>query len=74
MSDGLNANIQDDRVDIPGACAFIGGNRPINPATLWRLVKRGKIRPPDKIGRLRRFRKSRLAEDLDRMSQAGEVS
>jgi hypothetical protein len=30
-----------DYLDTKAACAFIGGTRPINPATLWRNVKAG---------------------------------
>ena len=29
----------DDLLDVYEACRFLGGNRPINPATLWRGVK-----------------------------------
>lgn len=64
-------SLDDERLDIPGACAFIGGNRPINPSTLWRWIQQGKIRPPIRLGsKAVRFSKRRLAEDIERMADA----
>jgi hypothetical protein len=39
-----------DRISVPAACAVIGGDRPINPATYYRGVRRGIYPAPDRIG------------------------
>ena len=47
---------------------FIGGSRPINPATLWRGVKAGRYSRPIKIGpQSVRWRRSELQGDIERM-------
>jgi predicted DNA-binding transcriptional regulator AlpA len=56
-------------LDIYEACRFIGGSRPINPATLWRGVKAGRFSKPIKIGvQAVRWRRTELAADIDRMA------
>ena len=35
----------DDWLDIPAVCEFIGGRRPINPSTFYRGVKAGRYSP-----------------------------
>ena len=58
----------DDLLDVYEACRFLGGNRPINPATLWRGVKAGRYARPIKIGpQSVRWRRSELQADIDRM-------
>jgi predicted DNA-binding transcriptional regulator AlpA len=58
----------DELLDIYEACKFIGGSRPINPATLWRGVKAGRYSRPIKIGpQAVRWRRSELQSDIDRM-------
>jgi predicted DNA-binding transcriptional regulator AlpA len=42
--------MQDDLLDIKEACRFIGGTRPINPATLWRGVKAKRYPAPVRMG------------------------
>jgi hypothetical protein len=37
----------DEWLDISAACAFIGGTRPIHPATLYRGIKAGRYPPPE---------------------------
>jgi predicted DNA-binding transcriptional regulator AlpA len=60
--------VSDDLLDVYAACAFIGGSRPINPATLWRGVKAGRYSRPIKIGpQSVRWRRSELAADIERM-------
>jgi predicted DNA-binding transcriptional regulator AlpA len=60
--------MQDELLDCYEACKFIGGSRPINPATLWRGVKAGRYSRPIKIGpQSVRWRRSELQADLDRM-------
>jgi predicted DNA-binding transcriptional regulator AlpA len=58
----------DDLLDVYEACRFLGGTRPINPATLWRGVKVGRYARPIKIGpQSVRWRRSELQADIDRM-------
>jgi predicted DNA-binding transcriptional regulator AlpA len=40
-------------LDRDATCAFFGGIRPINPATLYRGIRRGHYPRPVKIGSLR---------------------
>lgn len=39
-----------ERITVRKACEVIGGDRPINPATYYRGVKRGIYPAPDRIG------------------------
>ena len=39
-----------DLLRIREVCRFFGGNRPINPATLYRGVKAGRYPQPVKVG------------------------
>ncbi len=39
-----------DLLDLRATCAFIGGNRPINPATLYRGIRAGRYPAPIKVG------------------------
>lgn len=60
--------MQDDLLDVHEACRLIGGSRPINPTTLWRNVKAGRISRPIKIGaQAVRWRRSELQADIERM-------
>jgi hypothetical protein len=48
---GALANAPDDfPMDLEITCVFFGGSRPIDPATLYRRVKEGRVPPPDKAG------------------------
>ena len=40
----------DDLLDLRAACAFYGGTRPINPATLYRGIRKGRYPTPVKVG------------------------
>jgi predicted DNA-binding transcriptional regulator AlpA len=40
----------DDLLDRDATCRFFGGNRPINPATLYRGTKAGRYPAPIKVG------------------------
>jgi predicted DNA-binding transcriptional regulator AlpA len=67
--------MQDDLLDMYEACRFIGGSRPINPATLWRGVKAGRFSKPIKIGvQAVRWRRSELAADFERMAAERNTS
>jgi predicted DNA-binding transcriptional regulator AlpA len=47
----MTNNIDDlDLLDRRSVCCLFGGNRPINPATLYRGIKTGKFPAPVKIG------------------------
>jgi predicted DNA-binding transcriptional regulator AlpA len=37
-------------LDRKAACEFFGGTRPINPATLYRNIRKGRYPKPIKIG------------------------
>jgi predicted DNA-binding transcriptional regulator AlpA len=37
-------------LDRRAACAFFGGTRPLNPATLYRGIRKGRYPKPVKIG------------------------
>ena len=37
-------------LDRDAVCAFFGGTRPINPATLYRGVRKGRYPKPVKVG------------------------
>ena len=61
--------MDDEYLDVKAACRFIGGSKPINPSTLWRGVKERRYSPPDHIGpNMVRWRRSRLARDLERIA------
>lgn len=63
----------DELLDVYAACQFVGGTRPINPATLWRGVKAGRYSKPIKVGaQAVRWRRSELAADIDRMATERE--
>jgi predicted DNA-binding transcriptional regulator AlpA len=62
-------NMPDELLDVYEACRFLGGSRPINPATLWRGVKAGRFSKPIKIGaQAVRWRRAELAADIERMA------
>lgn len=48
-------------IDTETACAIVGGNnKPVHRSTLWRLVKAGKLPPPNK--KLRRWERRSFIE------------
>jgi predicted DNA-binding transcriptional regulator AlpA len=40
----------DELLDLKTTCAFFGGTRPINPATLYRGIKKGRYPAPIHVG------------------------
>jgi predicted DNA-binding transcriptional regulator AlpA len=65
----MGRKMHDELLDVYEACRFLGGSRPINPATLWRGVKSGRFAKPIKIGvQAVRWRRSELAADIERMA------
>jgi predicted DNA-binding transcriptional regulator AlpA len=61
--------MEDELLDKAAACRFLGGSKPIHPATLWRGVKSGRYSPPVSIGpQIVRWKRSELAADIERMA------
>lgn len=50
LSPGAVPSRDDDLLDCRTVCAMIGGTRPIDPATLYRSIKRGALPAPVKVG------------------------
>jgi predicted DNA-binding transcriptional regulator AlpA len=40
----------DDMMTLAAACAFFGGDRPLNPSTLYRGIKAQRYPPPVRVG------------------------
>ncbi len=40
----------DELLDRPAVCRYFGGSRPINPATLYRGIRAGRLPAPIKVG------------------------
>jgi hypothetical protein len=58
----------DEWLDVPAACALIGGNRPIHPATYYRGVKAGRYPAPEQRGgNVKRVSRRRIEADLRRL-------
>ena len=47
---GMETQMQSDLLDRDAVCCFFGGTRPINPATLYRGVRKGRYPKPVKVG------------------------
>jgi hypothetical protein len=63
----------DEWLDIPAVCEFIGGTRPINPSTYYRGVKAGRYSAPEQRGaNVKRVNRKKLEADLRRLSNADE--
>jgi predicted DNA-binding transcriptional regulator AlpA len=68
-------SVPEELLDIYAACQFIGGSRPINPATLWRGVKAGRYSKPIRIGpQSVRWRRAELAADIELAAERDVVS
>jgi predicted DNA-binding transcriptional regulator AlpA len=42
--------MQSELLDRAAACAFFGGTKPLNPATLYRGIRKGRYPAPVKVG------------------------
>jgi predicted DNA-binding transcriptional regulator AlpA len=62
----------DDLIPVATACRILGGDdSPLNPSTVWRWVKAGKISPPIKLGPgTARFSRRKLVAERDAMASA----
>ena len=67
LSNTLNS---DQLVDIKEVCRFWGGNRPLNPATVYRKVSTGQHPKPVKIGGLSRWSMVELCAERQRRMDA----
>lgn len=60
-------------LDANATCALIGGNKPINKATLWRGVKAGLYPQPIKITpNANRWKRSEIVEAIEQRAKARE--
>jgi predicted DNA-binding transcriptional regulator AlpA len=57
-------------LDQRAACAFFGGTKPINVATLYRGIRRGRYPRPVKIGGSSRWLRSECEAALRIMAEA----
>jgi predicted DNA-binding transcriptional regulator AlpA len=46
----METQMQTELLDRDATCRFFGGTRPINPATLYRGVRKGRYPKPVKVG------------------------
>lgn len=60
----------DQLIDIREVCRFWGGNKPINPATLYRQVAQQKHPAPIKVGGLSRWSLVELCAERQRRMDA----
>jgi predicted DNA-binding transcriptional regulator AlpA len=57
-------------LDRTAVCAFFGGTRPLNAATVYRKIRVGVIPKPIKVGSSSRWLRSECEAALARMTQA----
>lgn len=62
-----------ESLDRRAACAFFGGTRPLNPATLYRGIRRGQYPRPVKVGGSSRWLRQECEASLQAMVE-GRVS
>jgi hypothetical protein len=68
MEHGSRDFDDDEWLDIPAACAVIGGNRPIHPATYYRGVKAGRYPAPEQRGlNVKRVSRRKIEAGLRRL-------
>lgn len=60
---------------IEQVCAYVGGDKPVSKATVYRHIKRGVIPGPYKIGpRLVRFSRAELEAAMERLRNRAEAA
>jgi predicted DNA-binding transcriptional regulator AlpA len=59
-----------DLLDRQAACAFFGGTKPINVATLYRGIRRGQYPKPIKVGGSSRWLRAECEAALRVMAEA----
>ena len=64
-------NTEPDGLDIVAACEFIGGTKPINPATYYRGVRAGRYPAAEQRGHnVKRVSREKLAAALEALRTA----
>jgi predicted DNA-binding transcriptional regulator AlpA len=53
-----------DLLDRRAVCRLLGGSRPINPSTLYRIIRRGLLPKPLKLGGSSRWVRSEIEAAL----------
>ena len=61
-------------LDIKGLCHRLGGNRPVHPSTVYRMVQSGVLPKPLKIGCSSRWRADEIDEVVRRAADARDQS
>jgi predicted DNA-binding transcriptional regulator AlpA len=59
-----------DRVEV---CRFFGGTRPLNPATLYRGIRKGRFPVPVKVGGSSRWLRAECESALAQMADGRAV-
>lgn len=59
-----------DKVEV---CRFFGGTRPLNPATLYRGIRKGRFPVPIKIGGVSRWLRTECEAALAQMAEGRAV-
>lgn len=62
-----------DLLDRNAACRLFGGTRPINPATLYRWIAKGRFPKPVKVGRSSRWLREECEAVLQGMVEGRAV-
>jgi predicted DNA-binding transcriptional regulator AlpA len=63
-----------DLLDRREVCRFFGGTRPINPATLYRGIRLGRLPAPIKVGGLSRWLRTECEMALAAMITSRQVN
>jgi predicted DNA-binding transcriptional regulator AlpA len=62
--------MQTELLDKGEVCRYFGGSRPLHPATLYRLIKAGRIPSPIHIGASSRWLRQECEKALAAMMEA----
>jgi predicted DNA-binding transcriptional regulator AlpA len=57
-------------IDIKTLCERVGGTRPVNPATIYRMIGRKQLPKPVKVGGSARWLASEVDASLTKMMEA----
>lgn len=57
-------------LDIKTLCEKVGGTRPVNPATIYRMVNRGQLPKPARVGGSSRWVEAEVTAALTAMVEA----
>jgi predicted DNA-binding transcriptional regulator AlpA len=65
--------MQTDLLDRRAVCLYFGGSRPINPATLYRNIRKGLFPQPVRVGGSSRWLRSECEAALQAMAEGRAV-